>query len=37
MIKEVGALVIEAMKGPSKIKAMFKCIKDKHGAGWSSS
>lgn len=37
MIEEVGALLIGAMKEPSKIKAMFKCIKDKHGARGNSS
>lgn len=37
MIEEVGALLIGAMKGPSKIKAMFKCIKGKHEAEGNSS
>lgn len=37
MIEKVGALLIGAMKGPSKIKAMFKCIKHKHGAEENSS
>lgn len=30
MIEEVGTFLIGAMKGPSKINAMFQCIKDKH-------
>lgn len=30
MTEEVGALLIESMKSPRKIKAVLKCIKDKH-------
>lgn len=37
MIEEVGAWLRGAMKRPSKIKAMFKCMKDKRGAGENSS
>lgn len=37
MIEEVGALLVGTKKRPSKIKAIFRCRKDKHGAGGKSS
>lgn len=37
MIEEVAALLIGTKEGPGKIKTMFKCRRDKHGAGEKSS
>lgn len=37
MIEEVGAFLIGAMKGPSKINAMFQSVTDRHGTGGNSS
>lgn len=37
MIEEVAALLIGTKKGPGKIKTMFECRRDKHGAGEKSS
>lgn len=37
MIEEAGALLVGTKKRPRKIKTVFRCRKDKHGAGGKSS